>query len=158
MKAGVTYRQSLIDACRNDELLRDRVLFVGNCSDVPSLLAASDVAVQCSLTESLGGTIEALLMERPVVATRVGGMPESVHDGVTGILVPPADPQALAAGILRLLENRAEAAAFGRAGRELMLERFTFARTVDDLDAIYRGLTKWIAVQPALSRASGAGS
>src|SRR6202030_3494642 len=100
---------------------------------VASLLAAADVAVQCSLTENLGGTIEALLMECPVVATRVGGMPESVRDGETGLLVPPSDPAALAAAILRLLEHRDEAAAFGRAGRALMLERFTAARTADDV-------------------------
>jgi glycosyltransferase involved in cell wall biosynthesis len=107
---------------------------------VASLLAASDVAVQCSLTENLGGTIEALLMERPVVATRVGGMPESVRDGETGLLVPPSDPVALAAAIIQLLENRETATAFGRAGRRLMLERFTSARTADDVAAVYRKL------------------
>jgi len=157
MDAGAKYRQRLMDQCRGDDLLRDRVLFVGNYRDVPSLLAATDVAVQCSLTENLGGTIEALLMERPVVATRVGGMPEAVRDGETGLLVPPADPQNLAAAILRLLDHRAEGAALGRAGRRLMLERFTSARTVDDLDAIYRGLTAWVPVPRAVSQTSGAG-
>ena len=147
MEAGEAYRQRLIDECDGDELLRDRVIFAGHVDDVPSLLAAADVAVQCSLTENLGGTIEALLMERPVVATRVGGMPESVRDGETGLLVPPSDPAALAAAILRLLENRDEAAAFGRAGRRLMLERFTFARTVDDVDALYRRLARRPAEQ-----------
>ena len=138
---GEEYRQNLIARCRADELLRERVLFTGGCDDVPSLLAASDVSVQCSLTENLGGTIESLLMERPVVATRVGGMPESVRDGETGLLVPPASPEALAAAIVRLLENRDEARAFGRAGRRLMLERFTSEQTTSDIDAVYRGLT-----------------
>jgi glycosyltransferase involved in cell wall biosynthesis len=143
--AGETYRKRLIAECRDDELLRDRVIFTGHIGDVPSLLAAADVAVQCSLTENLGGTIEALLMERPVVATRVGGMPESVRDGETGLLVPPSDPAALAAAILRLLQNRDEAAAFARAGRRLMLDRFTSARTADDVDAVYRRLNEWSA-------------
>jgi glycosyltransferase involved in cell wall biosynthesis len=134
------YRARLIAECRNDDVLRDRVIFAGRVEDVPSLLAAADVAVQCSLTENLGGTIEALLMERPVVATRVGGMPESVRDGETGLLVPPSDPAALAAAILRLLDNRGEAEKLGRAGRRLMLERFTATRTADDLDRIYRRL------------------
>src|ERR1019366_3364310 len=55
-------------------VLAGDVIFAGHVDDVASLLAAADVAVQCSLTENLGGTIEALLMECPVVATRVGGM------------------------------------------------------------------------------------
>ena len=127
--------------CLGDELLRDRVLFTGDHRDVPSLLAASDVAVQCSLTENLGGTIEALLMESAVVATRVGGMPEAVRDEETGLLVPPADPCSLAAAILRLLENREERLSLGRAGRRLMLERFTMTRMGDDVDTLYRSLT-----------------
>src|ERR1019366_4786179 len=69
VEAGEAYRRRLMAACAND-----RVIFAGHVDDVVSLLAAADVAVQCSLTENLGGTIEALLMECPVVATRVGGM------------------------------------------------------------------------------------
>jgi glycosyltransferase involved in cell wall biosynthesis len=140
METGETYRQRLIEQCRNDDLLRDRVIFTGHFADVPSLLAASDVTVQCSLAENLGGTIEALLMARPIVATRVGGMPESVRDGETGLLVPPSDPAALAAAILRLLEHREEANALGQAGRRFMLERFTSARMADDVAAIYARL------------------
>ncbi len=124
--------------CHDDLVLRDRVLFTGHSDDVPSLLAAADVAVQCSLTENLGGTIEALLMERPVVATRVGGMPESVRDGETGLLVPPSDPVALAAAILLLLENRGRAAELARAGRQLALRDLTIARTGGQVDALYR--------------------
>jgi glycosyltransferase involved in cell wall biosynthesis len=156
MDRGETFRQRLIDQCRDDALLHERVLFTGYHRDVPSLLAASDVAVQCSLTENLGGTIEALLMECPVVATRVGGMPEAVRDGETGLLVPPSDPDALAAAILRLLDNRQEAAAFGRAGRRLMLERFTWQRTVDDVEHLYRRLeSPSTAVAPPLHEARG---
>ena len=94
-----------------------------------------DVAVRCRRVETLVGTSEAVLMERPTVATRVGGMLESVRHEETGLLVPPADPAALAAAVERLLANREEAARFGRAGRAPMLERFTLARTGDDLAA-----------------------
>lgn len=135
VEAGETYRRQLIATYASEQ-----ILFAGQVDDIPSLLAAADVAVQCSLTENLGGTIEALLMERPVVATRVGGMPESVRDGETGLLVPPADPEALAKAIEWMLEHRDEAAAFGRAGRRLMLERFTSARTADDVANVYRRL------------------
>jgi glycosyltransferase involved in cell wall biosynthesis len=67
-------------------------------------------------------------------------MPESVHDGETGLLVPPSDPAALAAAILRLLDDREGAAAYGRAGRRLALEKLTFSRTAPELDALYRRL------------------
>jgi glycosyltransferase involved in cell wall biosynthesis len=65
-------------------------------------------------------------------------MPESVRDGETGLLVPPGDAAALAAAIERLLSHPGEAAAFGRAGRRLVLERFTLGRTLDDLSRVYR--------------------
>ncbi len=135
IESGEKYRHDLIA-----RFASARIVFPGHVSDVPSLLAASDVAVQCSLTENLGGTIEALLMERPVVATRVGGMPESVRDRETGLLVPPADPAALASAIIELLENQAQAAKFARAGRKLMLERFTSTRMADDVAMLYRRL------------------
>src|SRR5581483_4729335 len=135
IEAGESYRRELMK-----KYAGDRIHFAGQVNDVPSLLAASTIAVQCSLTENLGGTIEALLMERPVVATRVGGMPESVRDGETGLLVPPGDPETLAAAIVQLLENPERAAALGRAGRTLMLQGFTSARTADDVASLYETL------------------
>src|SRR5207244_11638142 len=106
-------------------------------TDLHTVSISFDVAFYCSLTECLGGTIEALLMEPPTVASRVGGMPEAVRHEETGILVPPADPPALAAAIERLLADRGEAQQFARAGRSLMLERFTLARTGSDLASVY---------------------
>lgn len=138
---GEEYRQSLIDAVRA-EGLEDRILFSGHRYDIAEVLASFDVAVQCALTEGLGGTIEALLMERPTVATRVGGMPESVRHEETGLLVPPGDAAALAAAIERLLANREEALRFGRAGRALMLQRFTLVRTGADLAALFARITR----------------
>lgn len=136
---GEAFRQSLMESCRADGF-DSRVYFPGHRYDIAEVLASLDVAVQCSLTETLGGTVEALLMERPTVATRVGGMPESVRHEQTGLLVPPADPVALAAAIERLLGDRNEALRFGRAGRALMLERFTLERTGADLSALYERL------------------
>lgn len=138
---GEEYRQSLIESCRADGF-DAFVYFPGHRPDIANVLASFDVAVQCSLTETLGGTIEALLMERPTVATRVGGMPESVRHEETGLLVPPADPAALAAAIERLLSNREEAERFGKAGRALMIDRFTLARTGADLAALYERVAR----------------
>lgn len=137
---GERYRQSLIERCRADGLI-ERVYFADHRSDIQRVLASFDVAVQCSLTEGLGGTIEALLMERPTVATFVGGMPEAVRDGQTGLLVPPADAPSLAAAIERLLGDRQDARRLAAAGRALMLDRFTLSRTGSDLAAAYARVT-----------------
>lgn len=120
--------------------LGESVVFAGFRRDVNSILRALDVSVQPSLNENLGGTIEALLMECPLVATRVGGMVDSVRDGETGVLVAPADPAALAEGIKRLLRRPEQARALALAGRRLMLDRFTLSRTADDLALLYRAL------------------
>jgi glycosyltransferase involved in cell wall biosynthesis len=133
---GERYRQSLIESCRADGFI-ENVFFTGYRDDLQRVLVSFDVAVQCSLTEGLGGTIEALMMERPTVATRVGGMPEAVRHEETGLLVPPADAPALAAAIERLLADRGEAQRLARAGRALMLERFTLSKTGSDLAALY---------------------
>ena len=134
--AGERYRERLMALCRDEEL-GDAVIFTGLRRDIPDLISAFDVAVQCSLSENYGGTIESLLMETPTVATRVGGMPETVRDGETGLLVPPADPSALAAAILALLDEPGRARAMAGAGRRLMLERFQIARTADSIAALY---------------------
>ncbi|MEI8105714.1 MAG: glycosyltransferase [Actinomycetes bacterium] len=116
------------------------VIFAGYRTDVRDVLAALDVAVQASLTENYGGTIEALTMARPMIATRVGGMPETVRDGETGLLVPARDPDALAAAMLRLIDDPALSSTLAEHGRALMLEHFTITHTVDGIDALYREL------------------
>ena len=116
----------------------DAVTFLGEHRDVPRLLGALDVAVQPSLAENLGGTIESLMMAVPTIASRVGGMPEAVRHMQTGLLVEPDRPDELAAAILALLDDPELAATLARRGRGLMLERFTFERTLADLDRIVR--------------------
>ena len=118
--------------------LQESVIFTGFRKDIASILLAIDVAVQPSLSENLGGTIESLLMECPTVATRVGGMTDSVVDGKTGVLVEPSDPVSLADGILRMLRDPAEARRYGLAGRKRMLDGFTLRRTADGLANLYQ--------------------
>jgi starch synthase len=72
--------------------------------------------------------LEAMACETPVVATAVGGIPEVVEDGVTGVLVPPGRPDALAAALRHVLDRPAEGRAMGRAGRRRVEERFTWDR------------------------------
>jgi len=122
--------------------LESAVVFPGYRADANGILRGSNVAVQASLSENLGGTIESLLMECPTVATRVGGLVDTVKDGETGVLVNPSDPQDLARGIARLLRDRDAASALGKRGRQYMLQRFTLRRTTDDLNSLYLQLTE----------------
>jgi glycosyltransferase involved in cell wall biosynthesis len=124
-----------------DELgVLDAIHFLGHRQDIPGALAAFDVSVQCSRSENLGGTIESLLMKRPTVATAVGGMPEAVTDGETGLLAEPDDPEALARAILRLFAEPELGARLAAEGRRRMIAGFTSRTTIDDLDSLFQGL------------------
>ena len=115
-----------------------KVVFTGRRDDVPSVTAALDVAVLPSYREALGLVIlEAMALSRPVVATNVGGIPEMVVDGVTGLLVPPHDPAALAGAIARLLTDHPLADMVARAGHDLVHDRFCIDLMVDAIEAIY---------------------
>ncbi len=106
--------------------VRDRVEFAGFHDDVPALLDRLDVVALPSWTEGLPLTVlEAMAHARPVVATPVGGTPEVVVDGETGLLVPPRDPAALAGALRRLLEDPDFARRLGEAGRRRVAERFS---------------------------------
>jgi glycosyltransferase involved in cell wall biosynthesis len=120
--------------------IEDAVIFAGRRSDLVDVLASLDISVQCSLSENYGGTIESLLMERPMVATAAGGMPEVVIDEETGLLVPVRHPEALAAAILRLVEDPELARRLGEAGRARMLERHTIQHTIGGVVDAYREL------------------
>lgn len=98
-----------------------RVTFLGSRRDVPSLLAAFDVGVLCSDFESSSNSvIEYLAAGLPVVCTNVGGLPETVEEGVNGLLVPPDDPTALADSLESILRTRLDAGKFQRFREELM--------------------------------------
>lgn len=112
--------------------------FLGHRSDVRNLLAGMDLLVNPSLSESASYTmIEASLMEKPVVATRVGGLTDTVLDGVTGELIPPRDDMALAEAIESLARDRDRGHAYGRRGREHVNALFDIRSTVTSLEAVY---------------------
>jgi glycosyltransferase involved in cell wall biosynthesis len=112
------------------------VLFAGETDDVPAMLAAFDVSVHCSLSDNLAGTVESLLMERPMVVSDIRGFADTIIHEETGLVVPMDDPPALAAAIVRLLRDRQLAQRLGKEGRARMLSRFTLARTVADIEAL----------------------
>jgi glycosyltransferase involved in cell wall biosynthesis len=115
-----------------------RVVFTGRRDDVPAVTAALDVAVLPSYREAQGLTVlEAMALSRPVVASNVGGIPEMVEDGVTGLLVPPGDPDALAAAVVRLLLDHSLADTIARAGHDLVHDRFCVELMVKAIETIY---------------------
>jgi glycosyltransferase involved in cell wall biosynthesis len=118
--------------------IRDRVVFTGLRTDVPQLLACAAVSVMPSLNEALPNVLlESMAAGAPVVSTRVGGTPEVVEDGVTGLLVPPGNAGALARAIGRLLADRELAAMLGQSGRELVRRRFSMHAMVHATERLY---------------------
>lgn len=115
------------------------VHFTGYRTDVASVLAGLDVVVSPSTEESAcGALIEALLMRRGVVASDIGGLPDTVQDGISGILVPPRDPAAVASGVLDLLADPSRRLEMGLRGREHCLRQYDIKTTVAGLEKLYR--------------------
>ena len=117
--AGDGPERAALEERARDRGVAERVRFLGARADKADLLAACDVFVLPSRREGLGvAALEAMAAGRPVVATRVGGLGEAVVDGVTGLLVAPEDPSALAAALTRLCDDAELARAYGAAGPE----------------------------------------
>lgn len=133
-------RQSLqAQAARSG--LDDHVIFAGYRDDVESVITASDLLVMPSLREGFGDpVIEAMALCRPVIASRVGGMVEIVRGGETGLLVPPADPDALAGAIINLLGAPETRKLMGLQGRQVVLQEFSTERLADGLASLYYDL------------------
>jgi len=118
-----------------------RVIFTGERHDIPRLLQEVNVSVLPSLSEGFSNSLlEAMAAGIPVIATDVGGNPEIVQDGRTGLLVPSRDAAALAQAMCRLLESPAVARQFGQAGYERVKSEFSLTATVRRTEALYTEL------------------
>ncbi|MBO8137774.1 MAG: glycosyltransferase family 4 protein [Desulfotomaculum sp.] len=121
--------------------LQDRVFLAGYRSDIFRLLPALDIFVLPSLTEGLPLTIlEAMAAARPVVATKVGGVPELINQGITGLLVEPGNPGELAGAIAELLENPSRAKELGIAGKKIVSENFCIDSMIEATMKLYKEL------------------
>lgn len=117
--------KSEVESSVRDRELSSRFLVLGPRDDVPDLLAASDVLLLTSRTEGMPGVvIEAGMSGLPVVAYNIGGVPEVVNNGETGLLAPLGDLETLTACILQLLENPNERLAMGAAARDRCRSKF----------------------------------
>src|SRR5205823_745017 len=107
----------------------DRVIFLGKRPDVPAILTTANVVCHPSHAEGLpNALLEAAAAAKPMVATRVGGIPELVRDGESGFLVPPRDPPALTRALRVVLSNPERASAMGQAARAQVEREFTLSR------------------------------
>jgi len=121
--------------------LGDAVRFLGFRLDIPELLQAMDVFVLSSRSEGLSLTLlEAEAAGLPIVATRVGGNPEVVRDGESGLLVPSGEPEPMAAALARLLQDSALRQRWGERGRRLYRDEFTLQAMVRGYERLYRQL------------------
>ena len=116
----------------------ERVIFAGMRKDVPRLLAASDIFVLPTLTEALPTVLaEAMAARLPLIASRVGGVPEMIAEGQNGLLVAPGDPEGLSRACLRLLKGAEERASMSAEGWRIVNQRFSIERQAKQLQDLY---------------------
>lgn len=116
----------------------ERVWFAGERDDVPDIMRGLDCFVLPSLAEGISNTIlEAMASRLPVIATRVGGNSELIESGMTGVLVPPANSDALARAIVACADDHAAAQRHAKAARRVVESRFSLARMVCDYVRLY---------------------
>jgi len=129
--------------------VEDIIFFLGFRKDIPKILSSLDLFVLSSHLEGMGSSIlDAMASRLPVVATKVGGIPEVVINGETGLLVPPRNPSALARAILMLYSDKTLASRLGQKGYELVHRKFSAEAMADKVVRLYEkiGLRKWIKI------------
>jgi glycosyltransferase involved in cell wall biosynthesis len=129
------YLNRLID----DLGLKEQIVFTGWREDIPDVMASVDILVHARITPEPAALVlmEAMATAKPVIATATGGTPELVVDQVTGIVVPPKDPKALANSILALLKNPEKAIQMGNNGRRKVEENYTIERQMLSLEKTF---------------------
>ncbi len=134
------YRAEL-ERLRDDLGLGDRVRFVGHREDTPAVMCAADIVTLPSYEESFGLVVaEAMACGQAVIGTRIGGIPELIVDGETGLLIDAGDPAGLAAALERLLADPEYRRLLGRNARERIATRFSQERAAQDLGHFYESL------------------
>ena len=123
--------------CREHQL-RERVFFLGNVPNLEEIVGGSDLFLLPSEAESFGmAALEAMASEVPVIASRAGGLPEVVEDGVSGYLLPAGDVDAMAARAIEILSDEDLARRLGAAGRARAIEKFDVKNIVPHYREVY---------------------
>jgi glycosyltransferase involved in cell wall biosynthesis len=127
------FRKHLVEVCYQLSI-ESRVRFLPFTENVPEFMAAIDVFVMPSYSETFGLVlIEAMSMEKPIIATSSGGVPEIVDDGLDGLLIPPRDERALAMAVVRMLKDASLRDLLSKRARQEALKRFDARHSVDQL-------------------------
>lgn len=135
------YRKSLEDLSQ-DLGIAEKVIFTGFREDIPRLMAGLDIVVLPS-TDLEGFSrviLEAMASSKPVIATELGGNPEAVVDGTTGIIIPPEDTTRLAEAILELVKNERKREQMGLSGRERAEKLFSIETNIAQIEKLYEEL------------------
>jgi L-malate glycosyltransferase len=128
-----------LEAQTRDAGLEKKVMFLGRRTDVPELLACCDLAVLPSQAEAFpNALLESMSAGLPVVASAVGGSQEVIENGQNGLLVPPGNPEALAAAILRLIRDPRLAMKLAVTGQDDMRKHFSFDRLISEVEQLYK--------------------
>ena len=118
--------------------LSSHIIFVGFYEDVPQILRCMDIFSLPSLSEGFNRSLlEAMACGLPVVATAVGGNVEIVQDGVSGLLVPPGNPEALTSAVTELMKDKEKARKMGLEGQRLVEENFSIEKNVEKIEELY---------------------
>lgn len=121
----------------------DVIKFIGFRKDIPDLMSTADVFVLPSVAEAFGVVFaEAIYLGVPIVATKIGGIPEIVTDGVDGILIPPADSNAIANTVADLISNPEKLKSLANKGRDKVIGKFEFEDMTRNYEAVYESLQK----------------
>ena len=119
--------------------LSDKVTFAGWREDVLDIISFLDILVQPSLNEAIGRVLlEAQGLGVPVIATKVGGIPEVVKDNITGILLPPQDTEKLVSAICKLLEDKERRVSMSKSAREWINGKFSAAKMMEEIESLYK--------------------
>ncbi|MBW1716383.1 MAG: glycosyltransferase family 4 protein [Deltaproteobacteria bacterium] len=141
LKREQNYRQRLLELARELQI-NDHILFTGFRNDAVSIMSQSDIIVLPSIKAESFPTVilEAMAVAKPVVATKVGGIPEMVEHEKTGLLVPPQDPKSLAEAIATLLANEDYSNRLGQSGLRRLKEMFGMDKFIAGIEDVLSGV------------------
>ena len=150
-------RRHALEALAAARGLATHMEFLGHREDVPRLLASADAFVLSSRSEAFpNSAIEAMAAGLPVVASAVGGLLDLIDHGRTGLLVPPTDPERLAATLRSLIDDPARAASIGDAARAEVHQRYSFDRMIASFEDLYEsGLQRRVSAGTHHAEAAG---